>query len=257
MSDLKKTIERNNIAYGMFMALKDPALVEIIGYAGYDFVIIDLEHSSLDLSTMEHMIRAAKIADVCSVVRVPQEGYSTLLRAAEAGADAVMFPHLVTIEQAENIVKMTKYYPIGERGLDASTRVAKYGNVPMAAHMKQQNKRIQIIGMIEDKEALDNIDEILSVKDIDHLFIGAADLSSSFGLPGQVTHPKLRESIKSVIDKANEMNIPVGLPTYDAAQAHELQEMGVRIIATPAVDTFLISETFKNHLVKIKEYKNA
>lgn len=255
MSKLKNAIEENGVGYGMFMALKDPAMVEIIGYAGYDFVVIDLEHSTLDLSTMEHMIRAAKIVGITSIVRVPQEDYATILRAVEAGADAVMFPHLVTKEQAEKIVNMAKYYPIGNRGLDASTRVATYGNIPMAEHMEQQNKRVQVIGMIEDKEALDHIDDILSVEGLDLLFIGAADLSSSFGLPGQVTHPELRSAMKIVIDKATKANVPVGLPAYDAVQAKELEKMGVKYIATPAVDTFYITETFKNHLTKVKEYK--
>lgn len=254
MNKLKKAISESGIGFGMFTALKDPAIVEIIGHAGYDFVVIDLEHSAMDLSTMEHMIRVAEIVDITSIVRVPQEDYATILRAAEAGADAVMFPHLITKEQAEKIVNMAKYYPIGNRGLDASTRVAKYGNISMAEHMKLQNERVQVIGMIEDKEAVDNIDDILSVEGIDLLFVGAADLSSSFALPGQVTHPELRKAMKTIIDKAKKANVPVGLPAYDAVQVKQLEEMGVKFIATPAVDTFYITETFKAHLKEVKEY---
>ncbi|MBD1383122.1 HpcH/HpaI aldolase family protein [Metabacillus arenae] len=255
MNKLIRSIEKDGVGYGMFMAIKDPAMVEIIGHAGYDFAIIDLEHSALDLSTMEHMIRAAKIVDITSIVRVPQGDYATVLRAVEAGADAVMFPHLITKDQAEKIVNTAKYYPIGNRGLDASTRVAKYGNIPMAEHMEQQNKRVQVIGMIEDKEALEHIDDILTVEGLDLLFIGAADLSSSFGIPGQVSHPMLRDAIKMVIKKANESGVHIGLPAYDAVQAKELENMGVKFIATPAVDTFHITETLKNHLAKVKEYK--
>src|SRR5699024_10800266 len=255
--NLTDRIEKNETCYGMFLALKDPAIVEIIGYAGYDFGIIDLEHSSLDLSVMEHMIRASETINLNSVVRVPQNDYGTILRAAEAGADTVMIPHLMDGKQAKDIVDMAKYYPIGKRGLDASTRIAQYGNKTMAEHMKIQNKRIQIIGMIEDQEAVENIDEILAVQGIDLLFIGAADLSSSFGLPGEVSHPKLREAIQSVIDKSNEVNVPVGMPAYDAEQANELREMGVKFIATPAVDTFLISEMFNNHLQNIKKFKKT
>lgn len=252
--NLTDRIKKNEVCYGMFLALKDPAIVEIIGYAGYDFGIIDLEHSTTDLSTMEHMIRASETIGINSVVRVPQNDYGTILRAVEAGADTIMVPHLTTSEQAQKIVDMAKYYPIGKRGLDASTRVAKYGNVPMAEHMKIQNKRIQVIGMIEDKEALDQIDEILKIEGIDLLFIGAADLSSSFGIPGEVSHPKLREATHNIIEKANKANVPVGMPAYDAKQANELRNMGVKFIATPAVDTFLLSEMFNKHLKEVKNY---
>src|SRR5699024_4184735 len=148
------------------------------------------------------MIRASETAGLNSVVRVPQNDYATILRAVEAGTDTVMVPHLKDSKQARDIVDMAKYYPIGRRGLDASTRVAQYGNQSMAEHMKIQNERIQIIGMIEEKEDIEQIDEILTVDGIDLLFIGAADLSSSFGLPGEVSHPKLREAIQSVIDKS-------------------------------------------------------
>lgn len=253
MSKLKQAIESNQIGYGMFITLKDPAMVEIVGYAGYDFAIIDLEHSALDLSTMEHMIRAAKIVEISSIVRVPQDDYATILRALEAGADAVMFPHLITREQAEKIVQMSKYYPIGGRGLDPTTRVAKYGNVSMAEHMEQQNKRVQIIGMIEDKEALEHLDDILAVEGLDSLFIGTSDLSSSFGLPGQVKHPQIQEAIRLILDKANQAGVPVGMPAYDVTIAKELVELGAKFICTPPVDTFHLSKTFREHLLNVKK----
>src|SRR5699024_12693613 len=92
--NLTEKIQQNETCYGMFLALKDPAIVEIIGYAGYDFGIIDLEHSSLDLSVMEHMIRASETINLNSVVRVPQNYYGIIFRAADAGADHVMITHL-------------------------------------------------------------------------------------------------------------------------------------------------------------------
>jgi len=252
MSKMKETLGRGEIAYGSFCALKDPAIVEILGYAGFDFAIIDLEHSSLDLSTMEHCIRAAKVAGITSIVRTPQNDYATVLRAVEAGADGVMIPHLMNKEMGKRVVNMAKYAPLGMRGIDGSTRVARYGNVPMADHMKQQNERLIVIGMIEDKEAVDEIDSILTTEGLDMLFIGAADLSTSFGLPHQVTHPTVRAAIKTVFERANRAGMPVGVPAYDGKQAKEVADLGARFITSPAVDTYHITQTLKAHLESVK-----
>jgi 2-keto-3-deoxy-L-rhamnonate aldolase RhmA len=249
---MKETLDRGELAYGSFCALKDPAIIEILGYAGFDFGIIDLEHSSLDLSTMEHFIRAAKVAGITSIVRTPQNDYATVLRAVEAGADGVMIPHLMSAEMGRRVVNMAKYPPLGMRGIDGSTRVARYGNVPMDEHMKQQNERLLVIGMIEDKEAVDNLEEILEVKGIDLLFIGAADLSTSYGLPHQVTHPTVRGAIKSVFERANRAGMKVGVPAYDGKQAKEVADLGAGFITSPAVDTYHLTQTLKAHLQSVK-----
>jgi 2-keto-3-deoxy-L-rhamnonate aldolase RhmA len=257
MSRMKETLNRGEIAYGSFCALKDPAIMEILGYAGFDFGIIDLEHSALDLSTMEHFIRAAKVAGLTSIVRTPQMDFATILRAVENGADGVMVPHLMSREMGEKVVSMAKYAPIGMRGIDGSTRVAKYGNVPMADHMKEQNERVLVIGMIEDKEAVANIDEILTTKGLDLLFIGAADLSCSYGLPHQVTHPTVRNAIKTVFERAARAGMKVGVPAYDGKQAKEVADLGASFITSPAVDTYHITQTLKAHLQSVKAAQRA
>lgn len=252
MHKFKEALSRGEIAYGSFCALKDPAIIEILGYAGYDFAIIDLEHSALDKSTMEHFIRAAQVANISSIVRITGQDYGTILRAVEAGADGIMFPHVITKEQCQRIVNEAKYFPIGRRGMDGSTRAAKYGNIPMAEHMRQQNERLLVIAMIEDVEGVENLDGILSVNGLDLLFIGAADLSCSFGLPHQVTHPKVRQAIQSVFQKANQAGKKAGAPAYDAIQAKEIADLGAGFITTPAVDTYHLTETLKAHLAKVK-----
>jgi 2-keto-3-deoxy-L-rhamnonate aldolase RhmA len=252
MHKFREVLSRKEIAYGSFCALKDPAILEILGYAGYDFAIIDLEHSALDKSMMEHMIRAAKAANISSVVRITGQDYGTILRAVEAGADAIIFPHVITKEQCQKIVNEAKYFPVGRRGMDGSTRAAKYGNVPMVEHMRQQNEHLLVIAMIEDVEGVENLDDILSVNGLDLLFIGAADLSCSFGLPHQVTHPKVREAIKTIFQKASKAGKKAGAPAYDAVQAKEIADLGAGFITSPAVDTYHLTETLKSHLAKVK-----
>ncbi|NEU31821.1 siderophore biosynthesis protein SbnG [bacterium LRH843] len=254
MNKLKKILDNSQTAYGIFTALKEPAIIEIIGYAGYDFAVIDLEHSTMNLSTMENMIRAAQVVNITSVVRTPQDDYGTILRAVEAGADAVMVPHVTTREQAEKIVAMAKYQPIGQRGIDASTRVAKFGgiSVNLEDHMQTQNERIAIIGMIEDAEAVQNIEEIVTADGLDLLFIGPSDLSASYGFPGQVRHPIVQDAIQEVIDKANKAGVKVGIPAFEPSQVKEVIGMGASYVTTPAVEASYLTQALKAHLESIK-----
>ncbi|CAM3584411.1 aldolase/citrate lyase family protein [Aeromicrobium ponti] len=255
MNKFGKKLSENKIAFGTFCALKDPAIIEILGYAGYDFAIIDLEHSTLDLSTVEHFIRAAKVANVTSIVRMTQGDFPTILRVVEAGAEGIMFPHVMSKEDAQKIVDMAKYPPVGRRGIDGSTRSAKYGNVSMTEHMRLQNENVSVIGMIEDKEAVENLDVILQVEGLDYLFIGAADLSTSYNLPHQVTHPTVQKAIKEIISKANAAGIKVGVPAYDEVQTGQVIEMGAGFVTSPAVDTYHLTETLTKHLNKVKNYQ--
>jgi 4-hydroxy-2-oxoheptanedioate aldolase len=253
MTRLKETLRRGDIAYGTFCALKDPAVVELLGYVGYDFAVIDLEHSSLDLSTMEHFIRAAQIGGISSVIRTPQMDFATILRAVEAGADAIMVPHIVSREMAEKVVATAKYPPVGMRGIDGSTRVARYGGVKMVEHMKVQNERLLVIGMIEDREAVEQIDDIVTTPGLDLLFVGASDLSCSYGLPTQVTHPTVRAALEKILSSASKAGVKVGIPGFDPQQAKDLAEMGYGFITSPAVDTFHLTQTLTAHLQALKE----
>ncbi|MFD0678976.1 MULTISPECIES: HpcH/HpaI aldolase family protein [unclassified Paenibacillus] len=252
MHKLKEVLAGGQTAYGIFSALKDPAVIEILGYVGYDYVVIDLEHTALDLQMMEHMIRAARIANISSIVRTPQDDYGSILRAVESGADAVMIPHLVSKQQGEKIVGMAKYQPIGHRGIDGSTRVARYGGVLITEHMKQENERVLVIGMIEDVEAVENIDEIITVQGLDLLFIGPSDLAGSFGLPGQVTHPEVRQAIQVVMDKSNKAGIKVGIPAFRPSELKEVLGMGASFVTTPAVDASHLTQSLKAHLKSVK-----
>lgn len=257
MGKLKEVLQRGEIAYGTFCALKDPAVVELLGHVGYDFAVIDLEHSALDLSTMEHFIRAAQVGGISSIVRTPQMDFATILRAVEAGADAIMVPHVLSREMAQKIVATAKYPPIGMRGIDGSTRVARYGGVRMVDHMKVQNDRLLVIGMIEDQEAVEQIEDIVQTPGLDLLFVGASDLSCSYGLPTQVTHPTVRAAIEKILFTANKAGVKVGIPAFDPQQAKDLAELGYSFITSPAVDALHLTQTLTVHLHALKTSVDA
>ncbi|AHV95678.1 HpcH/HpaI aldolase family protein [Paenibacillus sabinae] len=253
MNKLSKLLHNQQSAYGMIVTLKDPAVVEMLGHTGYDFAIIDMEHTTMDFGLVEHMIRAAECVKVSSVVRTPQNDYGAMLRVLEAGADAIMVPHLTTREQAERIVGTAKYRPIGSRGLDGSSRIAQYGTTPFQQHLKRQNERVTVIGMIEDESALTNLDDIVSVAGLDLLFVGPADLAASFGCQEQFDHPIVMEAIEAIVRTAREAGLGVGIPAFTAEEVDKYSRWGANFFTIPPIDTLLFSRAMTAHLSGVKQ----
>jgi 2-keto-3-deoxy-L-rhamnonate aldolase RhmA len=238
----------------MFLGLKEPAIVEAAGYAGFDYVVIDTEHSLLDSRTLEQMIRAADSADITSIVRIPLEEPSAILRVLDFGANGVMIPHIRSKSDIEKAVEITKYTPVGRRGVDETTRAARYGTIPLREHMKRQNEQVCLIGMIEDVEALENLSEIVSVPGLDMLYIGLADMAVSFGLFEDTRHPSLQQAVEQIVAIAAQANIPVGISAMDKERVKQLLAMGVRFVSTPDVDLIYFTETLGSHLKQVKQH---
>lgn len=252
MHNLIKTLENQQSAYGTIVTLKDPAVVEMLGYTGYDFAIIDMEHTMLDLRIVEHMIRAAHCVHVSSIVRTPQNDYGAMLRVLDAGADGIMVPHLTTREQAERTVGTAKYRPIGKRGLDGSSRAAHYGTIPFKEHIKRQNERVSVIGMIEDAVAINNIREIVCVQGLDMLFIGPADLASSLGYQEQFDHPIVLEAMEETMRIARHAGLSVGIPAFTAQEVNLYSSWGANFFTVPPIDALLLGNALGSYLQDIK-----
>ncbi|WP_445487493.1 HpcH/HpaI aldolase family protein [Niallia sp. 03133] len=252
MTNFSKLLYGQQSAYGTIVTLKDPAVVEMLGYTGYDFAIIDMEHTTMDFSLVEHMIRAAKCVHVSSVVRTPQNDYGAMLRVLDAGADAIMVPHLTTKEQAERTVGTAKYRPIGFRGLDGSSRSAQYGTTPFLEHIERQNKQVTVIGMIEDAIAISNINEIVRVAGLDLLFIGPADLASSLGYQEQFDHPVVMEAIEEIIKVTRHAGLGIGIPAFTPEEVDKYTRWGANFFTIPPIDALLLSHVLASQLKGVK-----
>lgn len=180
-----------------------------------------------------------------------QNDYGAMLRVLEAGADGIMVPHLTTREQAERIVGTAKYRPVGSRGLDGSSRTAQYGTTPFQQHLKRQNERVTVIGMIEDESALTNLDDIVSVAGLDLLFVGPADLAASFGCQEQFDHPIVMEAIEAIIRTAREVGLGVGIPALRQRRWTSIPNGEPTFHSSP-IDTLLFSRAMTAHLSDVK-----
>lgn len=180
----------------------------MITLAGFDWVMIDLEHSTLSLNDM---MTALQVMDnkIQRFVRVPGNDGIWLKRILDSGCDGIIVPMINTADEAENVILHSRYPPAGRRGVGLA-RAHKYGG-GFKDYVSNANNDIIIMLQIEQIEAVRNIDAILKVKGYDLIFIGPYDLSASMGLTGQIDHPEVRKAIKTVKQKCHDAGIPYAI----------------------------------------------
>jgi 2-keto-3-deoxy-L-rhamnonate aldolase RhmA len=252
---LKAMIAQDGAAIGSWVTLTDAAVVELMGLAGYDFALIDIEHASLDYQTVENMIRAAELVGITPLVRVGQNQENVILRVVESGVHGVVVPHVMDRDSAERAVQYTKYEPRGIRGISSMTRAARWSTVDFGEHVRNANDQTLVIPMVEDKEAIDNIDDIVGVDGVDIVLIGPADLARAYGVTSEKNPPIIRDAIEHVVQAARRAGKPLGMPIYHSAFTRgykELVDMGVRFI-TYSTDAVVLLKAWKDNLQKARE----
>ena len=194
---LKRALADGKSVFGLFNSIPSPLVVEMIGYAGYDFVILDMEHVCVNPETLENMVRAAECAGLTALVRVPNAAPEAILRALDCGALGIVVPHVRNRADAEQAVAASRYYPLGSRGISGG-RTTGFGAIDLPTYFERANAEIMVVAMIEDSEGVANLEEIVSVRGIDMVLEGAIDLSQSYGVPGQAQHPDVQAAITAI-----------------------------------------------------------
>lgn len=181
---VKKRIQEGQVVLGTFLFLPSPGVLEILGRAGFDFVIIDTEHSpigSLDTVLLENLVRAAEVSGVVPLVRLPEHSRIMAQKALDAGGMGVVVPGIRTAEDCLEVVRSTKYPPMGDRGCCYLTRVTGYTALYTEEYWAEANRSTVVVPLIENREAVENLDAILDVEGIDFAFFGPRDYSMSLG----------------------------------------------------------------------------
>ncbi len=248
---LKKTLQDGKVVFGPFMKFTDPAAVEIMGFAGFDFVIIDAEHGPISMENAQNMIRAAESVNITPIIRVGNNEESFILRALDIGAQGIEIPQINSKPDAVRAVKSVKYSPKGERGVCRYVRAANYSSMDKFKYFESVNKETIIIVHIEGVEGINNLDGILSVSGIDVIFIGPYDLSQSLGIPGQVNNSLVVEKMKEVILKCKENKVAVGTFADDIETAKFWISLGVQYMSF-SVDVGILYNASKNIISKLK-----
>ena len=241
---LKERLRGGETVIGTFSGIPSPSLVEAIGYSGLDFVVIDAEHGPVEIQTAENIVRAAEITGMAPIIRVPDNESHLILRALDIGAHGVQVPHVSTREEAELAIEYSKYHPQGKRGLSPFTRAGKYG-LAAENHTLRNNENVIVVVNIEGIEGVQNLNEIITVPEIDVIFIGPYDVSQSVGKPGQVENPEVVSCIKDSVKKIKNSDKSCGSFARDKKYLEILVDCGVQYV-TYMVDSAMILQSYKN-----------
>ena len=190
--------------------------VEVLAYNGYDYVLIDAEHTPIDVTDLKEMIAAARLSGISPIARVTGPYPVEIRKAFEMGAEGVIIPHIKTKEEMEICVKSAKYPPLGRRGYDCAVRSAAYGtgNYDANEYITHSNETELVIPMAEDYEFIENIDDILSVPGIDAISFGPADfaLSKNIRVFYKMDMPEIVEALDCIISKTKDKGIEIMAP---------------------------------------------
>jgi 4-hydroxy-2-oxoheptanedioate aldolase len=250
---LRNRIKAGDKLLGTFVKLPAPVVVEMLGEVGFDFIIIDLEHSSLDFAQAEMMVTAADAVGMATLIRVPANQEHLVTKALDLGCDGVQVPMVESADQTEIVAQAARYYPDGMRSMSFATRSARFGCISREEHIQQTNAN-QVVGVqIESLAGVEQADAIAAVEGLDFIFVGPADLSQSMGFPGQSLRPEVTKAIKSVARCAADHSLPTATHALNPEHAEDVIKAGVTVIVYSIDTGFFMQGARKSyeHLKKI------
>jgi 4-hydroxy-2-oxoheptanedioate aldolase len=229
---------------GTWSEIPTPYASNIIAKANMDFQIIDMEHGVFDFELSQNMIFAIKAENSASMVRVPSIDEAYILRALDIGADGIIFPGVESSEDILKIVKYCKYAPTGEKGFNPYVYTGGYKAVDKK-FFSEKNNELVIGVIIESKEGLNNLEQIVQNAHIDIVYIGQYDLSVSLGVPGDVNNELVQEAIKCAVKTILKYNKVAGCMVHSAQEAKLMINNGLKFIVYK-VDTAVLYQGFYN-----------
>jgi 2-keto-3-deoxy-L-rhamnonate aldolase RhmA len=221
--------------FAPLLTLNSPAVAELLAEAGFDWLFIDAEHSTLNTSQMQALLQGAGLTPC--VIRLSSGDEVPIKKALDIGAAGIIAPQVNSADHARRIVQAARYAPLGQRGLGIA-RAHRYG-LKVREYMQRANDDVAIIVQAEHRDAVAHINEIVKVDGVDGVLIGPYDLSASLGRPGAVDHPEVREAIARVKDACFDARIPIGIFGLNAEAVRPYIEQGFTMIVA-GVDTVML-----------------
>lgn len=247
---MKEKLRAGEPVFGVSVMIPSPQIVEMIGAAGFDWVLLDCEHGTLTLESVELMAMAAEACGITAIARPMTKSAEHILQVLDRGAMGVQVPHVNSAAEAREVIAAVKYHPAGRRGLAAGTRAANYdAHGTLADYVKAANEATLIAIQLEDQAAIEHIDELLQVDGIDVFFIGPSDLSQSMGHPGNPKAPAVAQAIDTSLRKMVAAGRTPGMPA-NAENVRDAVGKGVRYIYTHLPR--LLAGSAKTYLTKAR-----
>jgi len=251
MGTTKEKLRAGRPVLGGWIMIGHPSVAEILAGEGFDWLAVDLEHTSTSVRMFHELCLAVKGTGVDLLARLPGHNPETTKQVLDCGATGIIVPSVNTREQAEQAVAMATYPPEGYR-CASLCRAADFGR-DFDAYYRSHNQNVLVVCMLEHADAVKNVDAILGVPGIDATFIGPYDLSASMGLPGQVDHPDVLEAQRTLLAACNRHQVPAGIHVV-ATNGNEVKRRiadGFRFIAC-GVDTGFLQFAARHMLAEIQ-----
>jgi len=216
ITSMRKALDDGKVVIGTCVVeCRNRQIGKIFANFGFDFLIIECEHSSFDLETVADMIVISKLSGIVPLVKIGEYSYATFSRLLDAGAEGFILPRIRRKEEVQKVMEWIKYYPEGVRGYSNGAPHCNYGydiknKLDHREFIAQKNENLFIVIQFETKDAIDNVDDILSVPGIDTVIMGPCDLSMSLGIAGDMGNPMVKNSVKKVFDSCRKHNIKIG-----------------------------------------------
>jgi 4-hydroxy-2-oxoheptanedioate aldolase len=239
-------------ALGTFVKIPAPEVAEIIGLAGFDFVVIDTEHALISVRDVYTLIVVYSRMGVAPLVRITDHGYGDAQRYLDAGAAGLLVPHVSNARQAEETMRQFLFPPLGTRGMGYAARAGLWGSLPggPAEYVRAGQEGVARIAMIEEREAVEDLERILGVPGLDGVFIGPGDLSLSFGVAPDAV--EVRDAVTDSIATAAAAGVPVGTVALGADQIRLRVEQGCRFVLV-GNDASLLSDSARRAVSTARE----
>lgn len=226
----RERLDKGQPVFGTFVKIYSPALIEMLGAAGFDYVIIDAEHGCFSDEQIETLIRTSELAGLSSIVRLPDMRESGVVKALDSGGSGIQIPTLQSAAQVREVAGFARHHPQGSRGLARVNRSARFGAMSLDAYFEMANQVLLAVH-VENRDMALQVQDLCDIDGLDIIFVGAADLSQSLGLPGKLDHPVVLEAVHQVIDSTVLGGKIAGAVAGDVSEVEQLLARGVRYIA--------------------------
>lgn len=249
---LKQKLKNNELTIGSWIMISNAISVEVMALAGFEWLVVDIEHTSIDMETTQILITTIQAYGIKALVRVSKNEEVVIKKVLDIGADGIIVPMINSKEDAMQAVDYAKYPPVGKRGVGLY-RATKYGT-KFEEYKKWVDEELVIIAQIEHIDAVNSIDEILQVDGIDGTIIGPYDLSGSMGHPGEFEREDVKMAVQKVLDRCKEHNIPSGFHVVDTnpEKLNQKIEQGCTFLAY-GIDYFFMRDAAVNGMNKVSK----
>jgi 4-hydroxy-2-oxoheptanedioate aldolase len=228
----KRAILAGRQQVGLWCMIPDSFVTEALAGSGFDWMLLDTEHSPADVLTVLPQLQAAAAYNVSAVVRPASNDPVLIKRLLDCGAQSLLIPYVQSVEEAEAAVAAVRYPPEGIRGVAGLTRASRFGRIP--GYAKRAAEEICLLVQVETKQSLDVLEDIAAVDGVDGIFIGPGDLSASLGHPGELFHPEVVAAVEGAISRVAAAGKPAGVLTYDLDSARRCMALGTLFTAVGA-----------------------